>query len=188
MVDDGLSVILILFRHIETADRRKFEARSNDASSGGGARDLRFRPEAKFMPFFRKMFPQHRTEKRTTKGVVEEIEILSGEVAWGEDGKDTAATMEIWPATNARPNEVRIARISSYGLAKSIKEDPNGGKSIFMMFKQKNGSIRLYFTTETSLRNDAWDPTIKRFAVDWLDRGGNSAFLDLETKERYPNA
>jgi hypothetical protein len=94
--------------------------------------------------------------------------------------------MEVWPSTNARPNECRIARISSFGLYGLIKTDPAGGRSVFMMFQQANKAIRLYFTTETSLRSGNWDPKIKQFATEWIADGSKSAFLDLQTMERYP--
>ena len=187
MSDQGRKIVRVLLQNIEDGDRRKFKARSNDADSGGGARDLRFRPETEFFPFFKKMFPNQRSQKRTSKGVVEEIEVLSCTVGWDENGQEKSATMEVWPATNARPNECRIARISSFGLYDLIKDDPSNGRSVFMLFQQKNGVILLYFTTETSLRDDNWDPTIKKFSADWIRDGSKSAFLDLETKERYPH-
>ena len=126
-------------------------------------------------------------QRRNSKGAVEKIEVLSGTVTWNESGMERSATMEIWPSTNARPNECKIAKISSFGLFGMIQSDPTGGKSIFMMFQQQNGTIRLHFTTEASLRNDDWDPTIKKFAADWLREGSKSAFLDLKSKERYPH-
>lgn len=187
MASDGLNVVRVLLQNIEDGDRLKFVARSNTADTGGGARDLRFRPEGEFLPFFRKMFPGRKVHRRTSSGVSQEIELLTGTVIWNEDGKEVSAVMEIWPSTNARPNETRIARISSYGLDGLIQDDPNGGKSVFMMFQQQDGTIRLHFTCETSLKVDNWDPTIKKFAADWLEEGTKSAFLDLKSKERYPN-
>ena len=187
MSDDDLSVIRVLLQNIEDGDRRKFEARSNDSATGGGARDLRFRPETVFWPFFKKVFPHSRTEKRRSKGVENEIEILTGTVHWQEKRCEKSATMEVWPSTNARPNEARIAKISSFGLYDLIKDDPAGGRSVFMLFQQMNGVIRLHFTTEISFRNDDWDPSIKKFAADWFLSGTKSAFIDLQSNERYPH-
>ncbi len=186
MSSSGQAIIRVLLQNIEEGDRLKFEARSNVSATGGGARDLRFRPESDFLPFFGRMFPHKRIETRTSKGVQSQIEVFSGTVTWSEAAVDKSATMEVWPATNARPNECRIARISSFGLYDLIKSDPNGGRSVFMMFQQANNTIRLYFTTETSLRTGNWDPEIKKFAADWIDDGSKSAFLDLQRMERYP--
>lgn len=187
MADDGLNVIRVLFQNIEDGDRLKFVARSNTSDTGGGARDLRFRPEKKFFPFFEKMFLGRKREQRTSKGVSSEIEILTGTVVWNEGGNEVSAMMEIWPSTAARPNECRISKVSSFGLDGLIQNDPNGGKSVLMMFQQENGTVRIFFTTETSLKDDNWDPTIKKFASEWLNKGTKSAFLDLQSKERYPH-
>ena len=187
MRDDGLNVVRVLFQNIEQGDRLKFEAKSNISKSGGGARDLRFRPESEFLPFFQRMFPDRRMQKRSGRSGLGKIEVLRGTVLWEESGREKWATMEIWPATDARPNECRIAKISNFGLSDLIKDDPAGGKSVFMMFQLGNETIRLHFTTETGLRADDWDPTIKRFAADWMREGTKSAFLDLETKEFYPH-
>lgn len=187
MADDGLIVVRVLFQNIEEGDRLKFVAQSNTSDTGGGARDLRFRPETEFLPLFKKMFSGRKIQRRKSKGVLAQIEVLTGTVVWDEGGKEVSATMEIWPSTNARPNECRIARISSFGLDGLIQNDPQGGKSVFMMFQQQDGTIRLHFTTETSLKMDNWDPTIKKFAADWLTEGTKSAFLDLNSKERYPH-
>lgn len=186
MSGNGQAIIRVLFQNIDDGDRRKFEARSNDSDTGGGARDLRFRPEDIFLPFFGRMLPHKRYEARTSKGVKSQIEVLSGTVTWTEPTGDKSATLEVWPATNARPNECRISRISSYGLYSLIKSDPSGGRSVFMMFQQASSAIRIYFTTETSLRTGNWDPKIKKFAADWIVDGSKSAFLDLQTMERYP--
>ena len=186
MSNDDRAVVRVLLQNIEDGDRRKFEARSNDADTGGGARDLRFRPESEFLPFFERMFPHKRAETRRSKGARSQINVLSGSVTWIEHGLEKGGTMEVWPSTNARPGECRIARISSFGLYNLVAVDPNGGRSVFMMFQQADGTIRLYFTTETSLRNDNWDPKIKKFAADWVKEGSKSAFLDLETRRQYP--
>jgi len=187
MSNDDLTVVRVLFQNIEPGDRRKFEARSNDSTSGGGARDLRFRPETAFLPFFKSAFPNSRIQRRNSGGVEKKIEVLSGTVVWQEGDIEKSATMEVWPSTDARPNETRIARVSGLGIYDLIVDDPDDGRSIFMLFQQKNGVLRIHFTTETSLRNDDWDPTIKAFAADWFQSNKKSAFLDLETKERYPN-
>lgn len=182
------AVVRVLLQNIEDGDRRKFEAQSNDADSGGGARDLRFRPEKDFLPFFEQVFPHKTTKNRRSKGVQTQIEVFSGEVFWNESGSEKSATMEIWPSTNARPSECRLARISSFGLLGQIVDDPHNGRSVFMLFQQADGTIRIHFTTETSLLNDDWDPKIKTFAGDWIDDGCKSAFIDLKSGKQYPHA
>ena len=177
---------LVLF-NIENGDRRKFVAKSNDTASGGGARDLRFRPETEFLPLFRRMFPTKTTKMRSKGGASSQIEVLSGTVNWYTLSGTESANMEVWPSTASRPNESRLAKIYKYGLHGLIQNDPNGGRSVFLLLQQANGDLWLYFTTETSLLTQNWDPKIKKFAQDWFDDGCKSAFLDLVTNEQYPH-
>ena len=187
MSDDGLNVVRILFHDIQEGDRLKFEAQSHTASTGGGARDLRFRPESAFLPFFRRVFSETQIRKSTSGGGTNNIEVSYGKVHWTHHSDERSATMEVWPSTYSRPGETRIGRISSFGFSDLIETDPRGGRSIFMLFQQKNGDVRIHFTTETSLRRDQWDTQVKEFAEYWFNSGKISAFLDLETEERYPD-
>lgn len=190
MSGNGAAVVRVILQRVDEGDKKKAIAKSNESNSGGGARDLRFRPETEFLPVFQRMFPHKSTKTRKSrkvKGATSQIEVLSGTVAWHEPTGQKSATMEVWPATDARKNECRIARISSLAIDGLIEKDPNGGRSVLMLFQQANGDIWLYFTTETSLLTQNWDPTIKKFAQDWFDDGCKSAFLDLATKEQYPH-
>ena len=94
--------------------------------------------------------------------------------------------MTVWPATEARENECRIGGVNHFDFSGLVKKDPGGGRSIFMLFQQRNGIVRVYFTTESSLRSENWNSTIKSFAKDWMGTKHRSAFLDLETNERFP--
>lgn len=187
MCNNGHAIIRVLFMDIADGDRLKFEARSNISNTGGGARDLRFRPSAEFFPFFGRMFPGRETTLTRRRGASIEIEVLFGEARWEEGGAERRGTVRVWPPTDVRPNECRIAKISSLGLSGCIADDPNGGRSVFMMFQQADGTVRLYFTTETSLRNDDWDSRIKEFATDWLGGDDKASFLDLEIGVQFPH-
>jgi hypothetical protein len=47
----------IVYYEIVEGDFRKFQAVSNDAPTGGGARDLRFRQYEKFLEVLKRLFP-----------------------------------------------------------------------------------------------------------------------------------
>ncbi len=184
MTSDETEVVRVLFHTIDDGDRLKLEAVSNNSPTGGGARDLRFRPESLFLPFFKKLFPKVVVRKRNGGN----IEVYNGPVYWDVEGQEKTGTMKVWPATDARADETRIATVSRFGFQDLVKDDPSGGRSIFMLFQQKSGIVRVYFTTETSLKNDDWHCTIKKFAREWFStqKKQKSAFLDLEAKERFP--
>lgn len=91
---------IVFFQEILIGDLKKQRALSNQAATGGGARDLRI--PAAYLPFLKNFF---------TKKVGA---ILSTEVHWrDENNKKCANDLELWSPTKARPSELRIAKINS---------------------------------------------------------------------------
>jgi len=91
--------VLVFFQEVKSGDLRKQEAQSNDADSGGGARDLRMpkRFWDSVAPFF-----SREVSVRERSGI-----ILS-------QTRATALRVEIsfWRPTDARPSEIRIGKIT----------------------------------------------------------------------------
>lgn len=193
MASNDMQVVRVVFQILTEGDRLKMDAVSNVSQTGGGARDLRFRPETAFLPIFRKMLPEVVKTRRIqrVRGALErqstQIETYKGTVFWMASGQERSRKMTVWPATGARPNECRIGGINRFDFSGLVKQDPARGGSIFMLYQLQNGVVRVDFTTETSLKVDAWHSTIKAFAKDWMETDHRAAFLDLETKERFPS-
>jgi len=105
--------VRILFQQVTPAFIRKAMASSADATSGGGARDLRLRPDDKFRPFMERLLPQSRSQVRRGRNGAEDENLIIhfGTVTWGDGTEERE--IEYWPPTNARVGEGRIARISS---------------------------------------------------------------------------
>ena len=182
VASNDTQVVRVVFQTLTEGDRLKMDAVSNVSQTGGGARDLRFRPESAFLPVFRKMLPEVILVPRGAT----QIETYRGTVSWIASGQEKSREMTVWPATDARPNECRIGGVNRFDFSGLVEQDPGGGRSVFLLFQQQNGSVRVYFTTETSLRSDDWNSTIKSFAKHWMGTRHRSAFLDLETGERFP--
>ena len=182
VASNDTQVVRVVFKILTEGDRLKMDAVSNISQTGGGARDLRFRPESEFLPIFKKMLPEVAPEQRNST----QIETYRGPVVWNASGQEKSRVMTVWPATNARPDECRIVRINRFDFSGLAEKDSEGGSSIFMLFQQRNGVVRVYFTTETSLKSEDWNSTIKNFATDWMQTNYRSGFLDLETKKRFP--
>ena len=176
-------VVRVVFQILKSGDLLKMDAISNVSPTGGGARDLRFRPASEFLPIFRKMLPEVVLELRGGA----QIETYRGPVIWEAEGKRKSGKMTVWPATSARPNECRIAKVNQFDFTGLVKKDPAGRASIFMLFQQKNGVVRAYFTTETSFRSENWNSTVKNFVIGWLATTHRSAFLDLKSDKRFPS-
>ena len=158
--------IRILFQEVRDATVRKAQARSADATSGGGARDIRLRPHDEVQPFMERMFSRERTKVRRSQGGGQEerITILLGTATWG-DGRDTVE-LEYWPPTNARPGEGRIAKISSLPSLASPPVDAEGAVILFV--QDDTGLIWVRYSTAEGL--DESVPEVGDFISDCLAR------------------
>ncbi len=96
--------IAIVFKQLLEGDLRKLAAESNDSPTGGGARDLRF-PDEAFRPILNRFFPDIRSVSQNGG------EVRVGRLVWHHDFRTDEYEVELWPPTNARPTEARIARI-----------------------------------------------------------------------------
>lgn len=115
MVNGVAAVKRFVYRQIVPGDLRKFDADANDADTGGGARDLRFRPHTTFGPVFADLFPNVRHEMRLRGGVQTPVQICVGAFYWLEHPnveRSREATYE--PPTDARPDEGRIPTVHLY--------------------------------------------------------------------------
>jgi hypothetical protein len=96
--------VKVFFQEVKEGDIRKFNEESNDSDSGGGARDLRLRPESKFWTEMQDFFPTI-VNSRHRQGSI---------LSQSPDGNSAStATISIMGATAARPGECRICKIGS---------------------------------------------------------------------------
>lgn len=117
--------VAIVFKQMLDGDVRKLAAESNDAPTGGGARDLRF-PDAPFRKVLNRFFP------RVISASQNGGEVRSGRLTWHHDNKTDVYDVEFWPPTDARPTESRIARI--HGLPPLLRcPDPRIGDPVFII-------------------------------------------------------
>ena len=133
--------VRILFQEVRTATILKARTESADASTGGGARDLRLSPYAEFKPFMERMLT------RTGQGRGG-VELRLGTATWG-DGTDTRE-VAFWPPTSARPNEGRIATISALPPLVDPPQDVNG--AVFLFVQDENDLIWVRYATSEELQ------------------------------------
>lgn len=188
---DGEDVVRMVLHHLQPGDLRKFQAESNDAETGGGARDLRFRPEALALRFFGLMFPERRDEDtRDRQGNPRRVEVAFGPIRWREglSGAWREGELEAWPRTPSR-NEARLARVNEFGFDALFPETAPGDKALLILTQTADGSVYITFTTGDEIRADhEGDPVLRDFAIDWLGTNRKSGYIDLITGERFPNA
>ena len=166
--------VLILFQQVTPATVRKAQSISNDAPSGGGARDLRLRPHDQFLPFMERLLPETRTEHRQPGDI---LVIRYGQVTWG-DGRQTQE-IEYWPPTNARPGEGRLAKISSLPPLSNPPENVAG--SVILFVRDEDGRIWVRYATDEGLRESLPEvgDTIRNCIVNAPQSRIASGYIDL---------
>ncbi|WP_141225671.1 hypothetical protein [Fibrobacter sp. UWB1] len=168
---------IVLYKKIVAGDIRKFRAESNDASTGGGARDLRFSPANKFFPILKRMFPN--------EGVAGHV--YTGELHW----RLTPTThVTIHAPTESRPNEVRIAKVHECFPRDVVPNDATD--CILILLLDENFEVWAYFTSEHSLRTQGWHQSIKSGVLRGLGARRSSSvtpagYLDFENGDEYTN-
>jgi len=165
----------IVFKRIVPGDIRKLKAESNDAQTGGGARDFRFSPSNQFWPVFSRMFPATDEQGR-----------LSASFSW--ENRTTTTTL-IHPPTNARPTECRIATVNECCPLGCLP--PEDEETLFLLAQEEN-VVNAFFITIGSLTKSRWSNRIKRFLKHLLElqKTGNSTpagYVDFETNEQFSN-
>jgi hypothetical protein len=183
---------IIAFKEVKPGDLRKFLAQSNDADTGGGARDLRFRPHDKFAPIFARMFPdvEQGTGRRGKQTV--QVDFQVGRVHYPVNGKAVSQRAEYWPPTDARPGEGRWAKVYAYAPFKAaIPEDE--GRIIVLLVQNTSNEVWLYIRTEQDIRSGGWHQAVVDAIFNCVDakrdeRRSSQGYIDFERSVRYCNA
>lgn len=196
MPDQGQQVARVLYKELLVGDLRKFKAQSNDAKSGGGARDIRFRQYNELLPIIRKIFPEVEVQRRRRSGFTD-LEIHKGVFHWMDPETSQVHTRESFfePPSDARPKEGRIARVHEYACFRAAGVPALDAEDrILLLFVQNmNGSVWPCFAQESSLRTpNTWDPSIAKELLESLDakrpkRSAAFGYYDFTDGSRYRN-
>ena len=184
----GHHVARVLYKEIVEGDRRKAEAKSNDADSGGGARDFRF-PYAGVLPAVEKIFPTKITKRGKT--------IHQGVFCWYEPSASTPTKKlsEFSSPTQSRPSEGWISQVPKFSCF-DLDRMPNSGtgnRLLLLLIQRIDGSVWPHFAEETSIRSPGiWDQVVAEKLIKCMDakRPINHAIIghfDLTTSQSYCN-
>ena len=175
----------IVFREISAADVKSAHAKSNEAKTGGGARDLRF-VHTEVGPVLAVLFPKTRTEQRKRNGVQTGETINYGDLHWMEPASDGSApqhkTVEIdyEPPTDSRPNMGRIPRTNQIP---PINTPPQAGRGrVFALFlEDAQGLVWFHYAYEADLRTPgAWHPQVANAIIGCLDNPQRRQNISVE--------
>lgn len=98
----------VLFKELFPGDYQKFQAASNIAQTGGGARDLRFSGVNQLQPVIVDMFPQVVPSHRK-RVAGPNVNLQQGVLRWSGGSMDVLFE----PAQDQRDNEWRLAQVAS---------------------------------------------------------------------------
>jgi hypothetical protein len=172
----------IVWRRLDDGDYRKFVAESNDSPTGGGARDLRFRNWDVFEPVLGDMFPGRIAGKGPRH-----VEIFTGVLAWDEEGSVHREEAQIWPPTNSRPGEGRLATVYKYKPFAEAQRFP-GEYELVILVQDSDQEVWPYIIGHTQL--EAWEDGISNAILECLlhyDRPESTlaaGYIDLITGRR----
>lgn len=196
MANGAGQVARILYKEIVPGDLRKILARSNDADSGGGARDFRFGSYKTLLPVIQQMFPKKAKGKRKRNGMVVQIDVFQGEFFWHNDkGQVERADSFFESPTDVRPSEGRIARVHEYSCfdTRLVPKGGVGNRVLLLLIQLSDGSVWPYYAEEKTLRvKGKWDPAVAQELLNCLDakRAVNRAVIgyrDFTNAGKYCN-
>lgn len=171
-----MAIAEVLCHEITEADIRKINAISNDAQTGGGARDLRFSIE--YAPCLDRFFPQEVTYEGKTPyriGIFEHYDV---------SGKRTTELVRYaFQPTDARPREVRIAQINKPGFFLDLPEIDDDDGVLFMAFIRKTDGIpQAQYLTERQIEADGGNLVIAAAMREALSkhRSNNAVVFSAE--------
>ncbi|QQX83752.1 hypothetical protein JJQ59_15225 [Cupriavidus necator] len=195
MANEAGNVARILYKELVEGDLRKLQAKSNDADTGGGARDFRFGSYKTLLPVIMQMFPQTVKESRKRGGTVVQIDVFKGAFSW-KDAMGQVRSKEAYfePPTDVRPSEGRVARVHEHPCFDASKVKIGVGNRVLLLLIQlDDGSVWPHYAEEQSLRTpNAWHPVVAKELLDCLDaeRPLNQAVIgyrDFTNAGRYCN-
>lgn len=171
--------VRMVYREILPGDVRKIYARSNDAASGGGARDLRFNPFHEFEPVLSQMFPRY-----VRSGVFE------GKFHWYVGNTVVTRNVRFHHPTNSRPNEGRIANVNRWFPYRVPSAEE--GLVFFVLFQDGEGRLWPKIATERFLRAGEWPKMISSLILDCISKERDlrfaiSGYADFSLGVRFCN-
>jgi len=194
MANVSNQITRILYKEIREGDLLKFKAVSNQADTGGGARDLRISPYGKFLPVVKLIFPDVVKEKRKRGGQQVTQEIFKGQFcSKASDGNIKIEEVLFEPPTDARPTEGRIATVSSYSCFQTSLEIKPNDKLFLLLIQKDDGVVWPYFFYESSFRKKGnWHATVEKVLIECIEtkRAPGRAvmgYYDFTTQKGYCN-
>lgn len=184
-------VLRIFFQEVRAGDRRKLAAQSNDAQTGGGARDLRV-PHEKFGPLFGKMFPNEVRRVRSRGGDRREVVCNGGPLYWVDEHGEHSIDVEYEPPTSARPAEGRLTRIHEIPMLAEKVPGAEEGRCFLLLVQNGTKKVFHHYVTAAQLDSGGWNLVLQTAINECIKKTptGRSVrgYYDFVVSESYCHA
>lgn len=168
-----MRLVEVLFHQITEADIKKVEASSNNAETGGGARDLRF--SIRFKDCLDRFFPEV-----VTKDGKSEYKIGSFRYIDSSNHEQVITNVKYaFKPTASRPNEIRIAQINTLEFFRDMPVLSHDDGLLFMCFMRFDEGLPLaqYVTQKRSCAPKSSRKIAEAMARAIDETKGNSAVV-----------
>ena len=188
-------LVRVVFKQIMDGDRRKVLAESNDADSGGGARDFRFNHSG-LGPTFAAMFPKREMFTRRRDGKSTQLEVYVGRLVWLRDPNTQESGVDEMkivyePPNDSRDSEGRIAKVHTYPPLRRYPQMEKG-RVFLLLAEDEAGAVWPFYATGDSLKTNAWNRTLADAILTCIahtpDRRAVQGTIDLRSGHTYCNA
>ena len=146
-----------LFKKMVPGDIAKLKREGAVSGTGGGARDLRFRPWSAYEPIVKRMFPE--AEANT-----------GGRTIYTGTLRDGTGQVQFWSPTDARPGEGRLARVYSIPALAPDRLPDKGGPILMLLGQYSDGHLAATWVTAQALELEGWDPRVRDFLLEVLSK------------------
>lgn len=167
-----MAVKRVIFKRMLDGDLRKLRTESADATSGGGARDLRFGPWERFKPVVNRMLPEKVTRKARRNASAKEVRV--GRVRWKDGDGVHEKRFEFWTPTGARNFEGRVATTYKLPPLAADRLPPAEEGIVFALIWEDEDGIWAQYASEAAVRSpppdEAWEETLREALLEGLDR------------------
>lgn len=179
-------ILRLAVREIWDGDRKKFEANAAPSGTGGGARDMRFRPYSKFDDIFGRILTGRDSLTRKRDGEKVQLTVYCDPVTVlnPEPQGRHKTTMIFEPPTDARGDEGRVTMIHKLGLVIPPQAD-----SRILFIVGRDAEVGAFTTIARAEDVEGWHDDVakllKRVLAFNAKNKASSGYVDFETGRSY---
>lgn len=184
MTKSSGGILRLAVREIWPGDRLKFKAKAAPGGTGGGARDMRFRPYQRFDDVFGRILTNRTNLERKRGGMKSTITVYTSSVSVRNPDGAHDTNMIFEPPTDARGDEGRVTMIHKLGL--TIPPQATH-RLLFVVGQMSDGNAFTTIAREEDVphwHKDVADLLTRVLSFDAANKA-SSGYIDFETGRSY---